>query len=39
MVLKEMIAVSRLDCSKYGAFWATKENDDQERTEVAQEWS
>lgn len=37
--LKEMIAVCGLDCSKCGAFLATKENNDQKRAEVAQEWS
>ena len=37
--MNEMIAVCGLDCSKCGAFLATKENDDQKRAEVAQEWS
>jgi hypothetical protein len=34
-----MVAVCGLDCSKCGAFLATKENDDFKRAEVAQEWS
>jgi hypothetical protein len=34
-----MIAVCGLDCNKCGAFLATKENDDQKRAKVAQEWS
>jgi len=34
-----MIAFCRLDCHECGAFWATKENDDPKRAEVAQEWS
>ena len=34
-----MVAVCGLDCSRCGAFLATKENDDQKRTEVAQEWA
>jgi len=34
-----MIAVCGLDCSKCGAFLATKQNNDQKRVEVAQEWS
>ena len=34
-----MIAFCGLNCYECGAFLATKENDDQKRTEVAQEWS
>jgi hypothetical protein len=34
-----MIAVCGLGCYECGAFLATKENDDQKRIEVAQEWS
>jgi hypothetical protein len=34
-----MIAFCGLDCSKCGAFLATKENNDQKRAKVAQEWS
>ena len=37
--MKEMIAFCGLDCSKCGAFLATKENDDQKRAKVAQDWS
>ena len=36
MSLAEMIAVCELDCSKCGAFLATKENDDKKRAEVAE---
>jgi hypothetical protein len=39
MSLKEMIAFCGLDCHECGAFLATKENDDQKRATVAQEWS
>ena len=34
-----MVAVCGLDCSKCGAFLATKENDDQKRAEVGHDWS
>jgi hypothetical protein len=34
-----MIAVCGLGCYECGAFLATKENDDQKRAKVAQEWS
>jgi len=37
--LKEMIAFCGWGCQERGAFLATKENDDQRRFEVAQEWS
>ena len=37
--MKEMIAFCGLDCCECGAFLATKENDDQKRAEVDQEWS
>jgi len=37
--LKEMIAVCGLNYHECGAFLATKENDNQKRAEVAQEWS
>jgi len=37
--MKKMIAVCGLDCNECGAFLATKENDDQKRAKVAQEWS
>ena len=37
--MKEMIAFCGLNCFECGAFLATKENDDQKRAEVAQEWS
>ena len=37
--MKEMIALCGLVCNECGAFLATKENDDQKRAEVAQEWS
>ena len=36
--MKEMIAVCGLECHECGAFLATKENSDQKRAEVAQEW-
>jgi hypothetical protein len=39
LLLKKMIAVCGLDCNECGAFLATKENDDQKRAKVAQEWS
>ena len=34
-----MIGVCGLGCHECGAFLATKENDEQKRAEVAQEWS
>lgn len=34
-----MITVCGLNCHECGAFFATKENDDQKRAKVAQEWS
>jgi len=34
-----MVAVCGLNCNECGAFLATKENDDQKRAKVAQEWS
>jgi hypothetical protein len=34
-----MIAVCGLNCYECGAFLAMKENDDQKRAKVAQEWS
>jgi hypothetical protein len=37
--LKEMIGFCGLNCYECGAFLATKEDDDQKRAEVAQEWS
>lgn len=37
--MKEMVAVCGLNCHECGAFLATKENDDQKRAKVAQEWS
>ena len=36
--MKEMVAVCELDCYECGAFLATKENYNQKRTEVAQEY-
>lgn len=37
--MKEMIAFCGLGCHECAAFLATKENDDQKRAMVAQEWS
>jgi hypothetical protein len=37
--LKEMIAFCGLGCHECGAFLATKENNNQKRAKVAQEWS
>lgn len=37
--MKEIIAFCGLDCNECGAFLATRENNDQKRAEVAQEWS
>ena len=37
--MEKMIAVCGLNCYECRAFLATKENDDQKRAEVAQEWS
>ncbi len=37
--MNEMVAVCGLECHECGAFLATKENDDQKRARVAQEWS
>jgi len=37
--LEKIVAYCGLDCHECGAFLATKENDDQKRAEVAQEWS
>ena len=37
--MKEMMVLCGLDCYGCGAFWATKENNDHKRAEVAQEWS
>jgi len=37
--LKEMIAFCGLNCYECGAFLATKQNDNQKRAKVAQEWS
>ena len=37
--MKEMISFCGLDCHECGAFLATKEDDDQKRAKVAQEWS
>jgi len=34
-----MIAVCGMNCHECGAFLTTKENDDQKRTRVAQDWS
>jgi hypothetical protein len=39
MNLKQIIAFCGLNCHECGAFLATKENDDQKRPKVAQEWS
>jgi hypothetical protein len=39
MSLKEMVAFCGLDCYECRGFLATKENDDQKRAKVAQEWS
>ena len=33
------MAVCGLDCNKCGALLATRENDNQKRAEVGQEWS
>lgn len=37
--MKEIVSFCGLDCYKCVAFLATQDNDDQKRTEVAQEWS
>lgn len=37
--MEQMISFCGLDCSKCGVFLAMKENNDQKRAEVAQEWS
>jgi hypothetical protein len=37
--LEKIVAYCGLDCHECGAFLATKENDDQKRAEVDQEWS
>lgn len=37
--MEKIVAYCGLDCHECGAFLATKENDDQKRAEVAQEWS
>lgn len=37
--MEKIVAYCGLDCHECGAFLATKENDDQKRAEVDQEWS